>query len=145
MNPRNFGIAMSTAALMLLASAYGTTSLGAPAAEPAMKLTGAQEVPPVKTMATASSSIAVGEDMSVTGSVNTSGIEATMAHIHQGAMGVSGPVVVTLTKASATQSSVRADTKLTPEQYQSYKAGELYVNVHSDAHKNGEIRLQLKP
>jgi hypothetical protein len=34
---------------------------------------------------------------------------------------------------------------LTDAQYKSYKAGELYVNVHSDAYKGGEIRGQLMP
>ncbi len=35
--------------------------------------------------------------------------------------------------------------KLTDEQYAAYKAGNLYVNVHSAANKGGEIRAQLKP
>jgi hypothetical protein len=35
--------------------------------------------------------------------------------------------------------------KLTDEQYAAFKAGNLYVNVHSAEHKGGEIRTQLKP
>ena len=38
-----------------------------------------------------------------------------------------------------------AGSKLSAEQMKAYQAGELYVNVHSDAHKGGEIRAQLKP
>jgi hypothetical protein len=34
---------------------------------------------------------------------------------------------------------------LSDAQYKALKAGDLYVNVHSDAHKGGEIRGQLKP
>ena len=34
--------------------------------------------------------------------------------------------------------------KLTEAQYESYKAGKLYVNVHSARNPGGEIRGQLK-
>jgi hypothetical protein len=33
---------------------------------------------------------------------------------------------------------------LTDAQYDAYKAGGLYINVHSSEHKSGEIRGQLK-
>jgi hypothetical protein len=145
MHAKHWTISFSAAAIMLLVGAYGTASFGAPAADAAKTLTGAQEVPPVDTKASGVCNIVVGSDMSVTGSVTTMGIDGTMAHIHQGAPGVSGPPVVTLVKTSDTQWSVPPDTKLTAAQYQSYKAGELYVNVHSAAHKSGEIRVQLKP
>ncbi|MDP9107898.1 MAG: CHRD domain-containing protein [Pseudomonadota bacterium] len=108
-----------------------------------VKLTGAQEVPPVTTMAAGTGAIVVGADKSVSGSVTTTGIAGTAAHIHQGAMGVNGGVVVPLTKTGDTTWSVPAGAKLTDEQYSAYQAGNMYVNVHSAANPNGEIRGQL--
>ena len=40
---------------------------------------------------------------------------------------------------------VPAGSKLTDEQYASFKSGDLYVNVHSAMHQPGEIRGQIKP
>ncbi|HEY2338666.1 MAG TPA: CHRD domain-containing protein [Burkholderiales bacterium] len=108
-----------------------------------LKLTGAEEVPPVSTPATGSGSIRVAEDGSVSGSVTTTGIAGTMAHIHQGAAGANGPVIVPLTKNGDTY-SVPAGAKLNSAQMDALKSGNLYVNVHSAEHKGGEIRAQLK-
>jgi len=111
-----------------------------------VKLSGAEEVPPVATGASGSGWIKVKDDMSVSGTIKTTGIAGTAAHIHSGAPGKNGPVVITLTKASDGNAwSVPAGAKLTDAQYKEYKAGNLYVNVHSAAHKNGEVRGQLKP
>ena len=38
----------------------------------------------------------------------------------------------------------RVGLELNDEQWADYKAGKLYVNVHSEQHKPGEIRGQLK-
>lgn len=113
--------------------------------ETKVTLSGEQEVPPVTTSASGTGTITIGADKSVSGSITTSGIEVTAAHVHLGAPGKNGPPIITLTKTSENVWSVPAGAKLTDEQYQSYKAGELYVNVHSAAHKPGEIRAQLKP
>ncbi len=108
-------------------------------------LSGAQEVPPVSTPASGSANISVGDDMSISGSVTTSGIAGTMAHIHMAPTGKNGPVVVHLTKTSEGVWSVPAGTKLTKEQYNSFEQGKLYINVHSDAHDKGELRGQINP
>jgi hypothetical protein len=54
-------------------------------------------------------------------------------------------VIVPLTKSGDNAWSVPAGAKLTADQYKAYKAGDLYVNVHSADNKGGEIRGQLKP
>ena len=110
-----------------------------------IKLTGAEETPPVTTSATGTGTITINDDKTVSGSVMTSGIEGIAAHIHQGAVGQSGPPIITLVKDDKGVWSVPAGSKLTDEQYAAYKAGNLYVNVHSAEHKPGEIRAQLKP
>ena len=109
-----------------------------------VSLTGAEEVPPVQTGASGSGSFRVAEDGTVSGSVSTTGMAGTMAHIHQGAKGQNGPVIVPLTKSGDTY-SVPDGRKLTQAQIDALKAGNLYVNVHSDKNKGGEIRAQLAP
>ena len=108
-------------------------------------LSGSEETPPVTTTATGSGVIKFGSDKSVTGSIKTTGIDGTVAHIHVGAPGQSGPPIITLEKTADGVWSVPAGSKLTDEQYASFNAGNLYVNVHSAEHKPGEIRAQLKP
>jgi hypothetical protein len=108
-------------------------------------LTGAEEVPVVTTTATGAGTIKVAADKSVSGGVTTKGIAGVAAHIHTGAVGKNGPPVITLTQSSPGVWTVPEGSKFSDEQLASYKAGELYVNVHSAEHKSGEIRAQLKP
>ncbi len=109
-----------------------------------VSLTGAEEVPPVQTDAKGSGSFHIKDDGSVSGSVTTSGVAGTMAHLHMAAKGSNGPVIVPLTKNGDTY-SVPDGRKLTPEQVKAFKEGRVYVNVHSNAHKGGEVRAQLTP
>jgi hypothetical protein len=112
------------------------------AADFKVKLSGDNEVPPVKTAATGEGTISIADDGAVSGSITTKGIEGTMAHIHMAATGKNGPVVVKLVKDGDTY-KVPADAKLDAAQLAALKAGDLYVNVHSAANKAGEIRAQL--
>jgi hypothetical protein len=110
-----------------------------------VNLTGAEETPPVASSGSGHGTIKIARDKSVSGSIKTSGIEGTVAHIHVGAPGQSGPPIITLTKAPDGTWKVPPGSKLTDDQYASYRSGNLYVNIHSDEHKSGEIRAQLKP
>jgi len=109
-----------------------------------VSLTGTEEVPPVTTEGTGSGSFRIAEDGTITGSVTTKGVPGTAAHIHQGAKGKNGPVIVPLTKNGDTY-SVPAGRKLTDAQMKALKEGGLYVNVHTAKHKGGEVRAQLQP
>ena len=133
------------AGLTLIAAVLAVGAGQAIAGATKVTLSGAQEVPAVETSAAGSGTITVNDDMTISGSVTTKGVKAVAAHIHEGAPGKNGGVVVPLEKKSDNEWAVPAGAKLTDEQYKSYKAGNLYVNVHSDAHKAGEIRGQLKP
>ena len=138
--------ARRAATVLVLAALLGACSHGPhhPGGQD-VTLTGAQEVPANTSMATGSSAIRVAHDRSVSGGVRYTGMVATVAHIHEAPVGANGPVIVPLVKTSGDMFVVPAGAMLTPSQYASYQAGNLYVNVHSAAYPAGEIRAQLKP
>ncbi len=129
-------------ALTVSIAGYSTSVLGD---EIKITLSGDQEIPPVTTSASGSGTITVGEDKSVSGKVTISGMTPLVAHIHEAAAGTNGPIIIPLTKTSDTVWVIPAGTKLTDAQYASYKAGNLYYNFHTEGHKSGEIRGQIKP
>ncbi len=107
-------------------------------------LSGAQETPATSSTATGYGAIAVnGITGVVSGSIITSGIVGTGAHIHEGATGVSGSILIPLTDAGGGVWTVPAGSTLTSAQVLSWQTGNLYVNVHTAANPGGEIRGQL--
>ena len=140
MNKKHFPLRPLAAALSVLFFATGV----ALAEDVKVSLSGDHEIPPVKTGASGTGTITINADKTVSGSIATKGINATAAHIHEGAPGKNGNVAVPLTKNGDTF-AVPAGAKLTDAQYKAFQAGDLYVNVHSAAHPDGEIRAQLKP
>jgi CHRD domain len=109
-----------------------------------LKLSGANEVPAVETSASAVADVKIAADGSVTGTITTSGMAPTMAHIHMGAVGTNGPVIVPMVQ-SGDVFTFPAGSKLNDAQMAAYKAGNLYLNVHSAKNPGGEVRAQLKP
>ncbi|RZU02437.1 CHRD domain-containing protein [Rivibacter subsaxonicus] len=110
------------------------------------ELSAANEVPPNASAATGRG-IAVVDPvtLAISAGVKTSGLTGSMAHIHEAATGVNGPIIVNFGEAPAASGrwSAAAGAVLTPSQLSSFKAGNLYFNVHSAAYPGGEIRGQI--
>lgn len=83
----------------------------------------------------------------VTGGVTLTGITATLAHIHHGIAGTNGPVIVDFVRSGTDPNrwDAEAGGTLTADQVSALLAGQLYVNVHTAAFPNGEIRGQIRP
>lgn len=140
-NSINWRTTIAAAGMLMLAMAASVGS--AMAADVKVTLDGAQEVPPVSTSAKGEATITVNDDKTLSGSMTTTGVDATMAHIHHGAAGQNGPIIVPFEKKADGEWALPSNASFTDEQFKAYEAGELYINVHSAEHKGGEIRGQL--
>ena len=103
-------------------------------------LSGAHEVPPVSTSASGSGTVTVNADHTVVASITVKGMNPTAAHIHEAAAGANGPVIVPFVKQGEDTFVAAPGAKMTDAQYDAFKAGRTYVNVHSASHPSGEIR-----
>jgi hypothetical protein len=105
-------------------------------------LSGASEVPSNTSTATGQATLTFNNTTKIfTLNVTHSGLTPTMGHIHKGAVGESGDVVFPLT--SLTSPITYTSPALTASQEADLKAGLYYVNLHTDAYPDGEIRGQL--
>ncbi len=113
-------------------------------------LSGAEEVPPVAGNARATAAITVDPAFAmgdITVHVNTLGLDdAVAAHVHQAPVGANGPVLIGLNQDANDTSHWQSDgAVLDSAGVQAFNAGELYVNVHTPAHPDGEVRGQIVP
>lgn len=149
--------------LFVILSAILTVSVGF-AAEKSFhaKLTGNNEVPSVKTKAKGDVMFKLSSDgKELSYKLAVKNIEnPTAAHIHRGMKGKSGPPVANLFtgpkkegkfSGDLSEGTIRAKDltsdlmgKSLGDLVQLIKSGDAYVNVHTDANPNGEIRGQLK-
>lgn len=149
--------------LFVLLSAILTVSVGF-AAEKGFhaKLTGNDEVPSVKTKAKGDVNFKLSSDGKVlTYKLHVKNIEnPTAAHIHRGMKGKSGPPVANLFTGPKKEGKFSGDLavgtitakdlsgdlmgKSLNDLVLLIKEGDTYVNVHTDANPDGEIRGQIK-
>jgi hypothetical protein len=109
------------------------------------RLTAAEEVPPTSSTSTGTGTLVVDPaTRAASGSITLSGLTATAAHIHLGAPGTNGPIIVPLTLAGSGVWAVPANTVLSAEQLRAFKQDNLYYNAHSVLFPDGEIRGQIR-
>ncbi len=123
------------------------------------KLTGKNEVPAKDTNATGIAEFTITGANSMSYKVSVANMQkVTAAHIHKGKVGENGPIIVTLFKTgspSATTNGTLSQGNITSAKLEGPLAGkqlsdlinllnnrEAYVNVHTQANPNGEIRGQ---
>jgi len=106
-------------------------------------LNGASENPPNASTATGTATLTYNSNTKIfTIVVYFNGVTATIGHIHKGAVGVSGGPVFGFTApiiSPITYTSVALDAAQEADLY----ANLYYVNIHSAAYPDGEIRGQL--
>ena len=108
-----------------------------------LRLDGSSEVPTNATSAYGTGTINISADRSVVATVSVLNMTPTAAHIHEAAAGANGPVIIPFTRISENSFVAPEGARLTDAQYASYKAGNLYVNVHSTKFPGGEVRSQI--
>ncbi len=126
------------------------------------KLTGNNEVPSVKTKAKGDVTFKLSSDgKELSYKLVVKNIEnSTAAHIHRGMKGKNGPPLAnlfngpkkegkfngTLSEGTITDKDLSGDLmgKSIDDLVQLIKSGDTYVNVHTDANPDGEIRGQIK-
>ena len=107
-------------------------------------LNATQEVPTNASTATGVGTLVIDPTTrAISGGISITGMTATVAHIHTGALGANGPVALGLTNAGSGLWNVPANTVLTAGQLKSFKQGNLYFNAHSTTYPAGEIRGQI--
>ena len=153
-------IAALAAAAAVAAGCAGGSSTGGLNAERTytIALTSSQEVPAPKPTAAAGTAQVILYASQIEFQLSATNITGiTMAHIHSGAAGVAGPIIVTLfapgsptgsvngSFASGTLNASNLPATTSLDALKTLLAsGNAYVNVHTTANQSGEIRGQVQ-
>jgi CHRD domain len=108
-------------------------------------MVGTQEVPPNASAARGRGRVVLDlQTLNLTGSMVTTGMTGTVAHIHTGVFGANGGVTFNFTQSAAGSGVWSMPvTQMTTAQYQSLLFGDMYFNAHSATFPSGEVRGQI--
>ena len=110
-------------------------------------LMGANEVPAVTTNAMGIALLRVTTDKKLYSKITVTNLDAgdvlRFAHVHKGATGVNGPVIIDLAMTEADFGIVKVST-LSDVNYTSLKSEAVYVNAHSVLRGGGLVRGQIR-
>jgi hypothetical protein len=138
MTTRTIATGIACAALLALASPAMAETMNFKA-----DLNASNEVPPNDSKGTGSVTAtydSASKKLSWKGSYSGLTGPATAAHFHAGEKGKNGGVAIPIAPAT---SPLEGSATLNDQQAADLMAGKLYVNVHTAAHKGGEIRGQM--
>ncbi|WP_420473835.1 CHRD domain-containing protein [Noviherbaspirillum sp. ST9] len=109
-----------------------------------LELSGAKEVPPTNSTALGRAVVTIHPTtQQFTATATTTGIVGTAAHIHEGAATDTGPVVFPMRETLPGSGVWTVSGQLTEAQMTALLNERYYINVHSAAFPNGEIRGQI--
>ena len=140
-----FGLAVAAVTLAGLVPGFGTGT--AHAQTVTVKMTGAEEVPPVTGKGTGTAVLTLDKaKKSVAYKITWENLtgDAVAAHIHgPAAPGANGGPVAPLGGAGPLKQPLEGSVTLDDAKWADLVAGKDYINVHTAANKNGEIRGQI--
>ena len=112
-----------------------------------VEMTGNNEVPPVNTTATGTAYLRLTDGDTLFSKVVVNDLESgdtlIAAHVHPGAAGVNGSVLIPLCGGTA-DFGVTKKIPLTSAMVSSLLTDEVYVNAHTTSHPSGIIRGQIR-
>jgi hypothetical protein len=88
----------------------------------------------------AATAVLTGTKLSISGTFSGLQGPATIAQIHIGPRGISGPPALDLTVTKATSGTLQGDLMLTAAQVDHLKRGRLYIQIHSEKAPDGNLR-----
>jgi len=89
--------------------------------------------------------VLAGTKLSVSGTFSGLQTPATIAQVHVGPKGISGPAALDLTVTKATSGMLQGELMLTSAQVEHLKRGRLYIQIHSEKAPDGNLRGWLLP